>query len=152
MSVGSGRGEAGWAAIEATLLLPLALVVLGFLVVAGRLSVARLDVTAAARDAARAASQADSAAGAQPAALAAAEATLAGHEVTCGDLGVDVDVARFSPGGDVAVTVTCTVSFADVAIPGLPGGRPVAATSVEVIDRLRGVGDDAPRLAARSRP
>ena len=51
------RDESGMAAAELVLLTPLALAVLGFLVLAGRLSTVRADVAAASRDAARAATQ-----------------------------------------------------------------------------------------------
>lgn len=138
---GRVRGEHGWAVIEATLLLPVALLVLGFLVLAGRLATATSDVTAASRDAARAASQADTATGAELLATSSARRALADQRVTCGSLDVRVDTARFAPGGEVAVTVSCTVNLADVVIPGIPGERTVSATSVEVIDRLRSVGD-----------
>lgn len=133
--------EGGWAALEATLLLPLAVVVLGFLVVAGRLSTTRADVTAAAGDAARAASMAEGPAGAHAAALDAARRSLGDQQVTCGSLLVVVDTVRFVPGGEVAATVTCSVALADVAIPGVGGHRDVSSTSVEVIDRLRSVSD-----------
>ena len=134
--------EGGWAAIEATLLLPLAIVVLGFLVLAGRLSTTRADVTAAAADAARAASMADSVNGAHTAALDAARRSLGDQHVTCRALHVALDTERFAPGGDVAATVTCSVELSDVAVPGVGGRRDVSATSNEVIDRLRSV--DAP--------
>ena len=127
------------AATELVLLTPLALAVLGFLVLAGRLSTVRADVAAASRDAARAASLQRSYPDAATAASDTASASLAGRHVTCADLAVTVsDAASFVAGGEVDVTVSCAVSLADVALPGIPGTRRVQAASAEVLDRWRG--------------
>jgi Flp pilus assembly protein TadG len=134
------RDEAGSAAVEMTLLLPVALAVLFFLVLAGRLSTAHHDVLSASRDAARAASLADTPDGASDAAHRAAAATLAGRSITCEPLHVEVDTSRLVPGGQVAATVTCSVHLDDVALPGIPGSRAVSARAVEVVDRFRGLG------------
>ena len=133
------RDETGMAAAELVLLTPLALAVLGFLVLAGRLSTVRADVAAASRDAARAASLERAYSEAATAARDTASASLAGRHVTCTDLGVTVsDPAGFVAGGEVAVTVSCAVSLADVALPGIPGTRRVQAQAAEVLDRWRG--------------
>ncbi|MBW3643805.1 MAG: pilus assembly protein [Actinobacteria bacterium] len=129
------------ATAELVLLTPLALVVLGFLVVAGRLSTTSADVAAASRDAARAASLAQSYPEAVVAANDTAAASLGAQDVTCRTLAVTVgDPALFIPGGEVSVTLSCEVDLSDVAVPGVPGSRPVAATSVEVIDSFRSMG------------
>ena len=133
------RDEAGMAAGELALLTPLALAVLGFLVLAGRLSTVRADVAAASRDAARAASLERSHPEAAAAARDTASASLADRHVTCAELAVTVsDAAGFVAGGEVAVTVSCVVSLADVALPGIPGTRRVEAAAAEVLDRWRG--------------
>lgn len=133
------RNESGLAAAELVLLTPLALVALGFLVVAGRLSTVRADVAAASRDAARAASLARTHPEAVAAATAAAQGSLAAQHVTCAQLAVALsDASGFVAGGEVAATVSCAVSLADVAVPGLPGSRRVEATAAEVLDRFRG--------------
>lgn len=130
--------ERGLATMEMVLLMPLALGVLAFLVLAGRISTVSGDVAAASRDAARSASLAT----AYPAAVEAAEETargsLARQEVTCAELTVTLgDPSTFHAGGEVEVRVACTVLLGDVALPGLPGRRVVERTSVEVIDRWR---------------
>jgi Flp pilus assembly protein TadG len=126
------------AATELVLLTPLALAVLGFLVLAGRLSTVRADVAAASRDAARAASLQRSYPDAVNAAQTTASASLAGRHVTCADLAVTVsDTASFVAGGEVDVTVSCVVSLADVALPGIAGTRRVQAEAAEVLDRWR---------------
>lgn len=133
------RDQGGMAAAELVLLTPVALAVLGFLVLAGRLSTVRADVAAASRDAARAASLQRNYPDAATAAQDTATASLAGRQVTCAQLAVTVsDAAGFVPGGEVAVTVSCEVSLADVALPGIPGTRRVQANAAEVLDRWRG--------------
>ena len=135
------RDERGMATAELVLLTPLAVVVLAFLVIAGRLATITADVAAASRDAARAASLAQTHAQAVTAATTTAEASLADQDVTCGTLTVTVgDASTFVAGGEVTVAVSCDVALGDVAIPGIPGSRTVGATSVEVIDRFRSIG------------
>ena len=131
----------GMATVELVLLTPLALVVLGFLVLVGRLSTTSADVTAASRDAARSASLAQTYDAAVAAADATANASLAAQDVTCRDLQVvGGDPAAFVAGGEITITVSCDVNLGDVALPGIPGTRTVTSTSTEVIDRFRGVG------------
>jgi Flp pilus assembly protein TadG len=129
------------ATIELALLTPLALVVLSFLVLAGRLGTASTDVVAASRDAARAASIAQTYDEAVDDATRTATASLADQHVTCANLTVvGGDPARFVAGGEVTISVSCDVRLSDVVIPGLPGTRTVSATSTEVIDSYRSVG------------
>ena len=133
--------ERGLATVELVLLTPLALVVLSFLVIAGRLATVTADVAAASRDAARAASLAQNHGDAVTAATATAAASLAEQDVTCANLSVTTgDPELFVAGGEVTVTISCDVQLADVALPGIPGTRSVGASSTEVIDRFRGVG------------
>lgn len=133
--------ERGLATVELVLLTPLALVVLAFLVIAGRLATVSSDMAAASRDAARAASLEQTHGDAVVAAEETAAASLAAQEVTCRNLTVTAsDASTFVAGGEVSVAVSCDVHLADVALPGIPGTRTVAASSTEVIDRFRGVG------------
>ena len=133
--------ERGLATVELVLLTPLALVVLAFLVIAGRLSTTTADVTASSRDAARAASLAQTYDEGLAAATETARASLATQDVTCRDLLVTGgDPSTFVAGGEITITVSCDINLADVALPGIPGTRTVASTSTEVIDRFRGVG------------
>ena len=136
-----GRSERGTATIELVLLTPLALAVLGFLVIAGRLSTTTADVAATSRDAARAASLTQTYDEALDAADRTAAASLAAKHVTCQNLTVTGgDPSLFVAGGEITITVACSVDLADVALPGIPGHRTVSATSTEVIDRFRGIG------------
>jgi Flp pilus assembly protein TadG len=137
----SCHDERGIATMEAVLLTPLALAVLSFLVIVGRLSTITGDLAAATRDAARAASLTQTYEEALVAAERTAQASLEGQDVTCRNLTVAAgDPATFVAGGEIAITVSCDVSLGDVALPGIPGTRTVASTSAEVIDRFRGVG------------
>ena len=133
------RDDRGLATIELVLMTPVLFLVLSFLVVVGRLATVRGDIAAASRDAARAASRAATYDQAVADARTTAEASLGGRDVTCRNLDVVLgDPATFHAGGTVAATITCEVSLADVAIPGLPGERRLSDESVEVIDLYRG--------------
>jgi Flp pilus assembly protein TadG len=129
------------ATAELVLLTPLAFVVLAFLVIAGRLSTVTAEVAAASRDAARAASLTQTYDQAITAATDTARGSLAKKDVTCRNLTVTGgEPSTFVAGGEITVTISCDVSLADVALPGIPGTRTVAASSTEVLDRFRGVG------------
>ena len=48
-----------------------------------------------------------------------------------------VDTSEFVAGGQVAVSVVCEASFADIAMLAVPGSRTFEATAIEVIDTHR---------------
>ena len=125
---------------ELVLIVPVLLVLLGLVVMTGRLGEANTHVGHAAHQAARAASLAGSADSARLDAVQTATANLDDLGIGCRDLIVEVDTSRFEPGGHVGVSVTCTVDLKDLAFAGLPGRRTLQGEAVEVIDRLRGVG------------
>ena len=123
---------------ELVLLTPILLVLLGFVVFAGRLGGVQQRVLSAADEAARAASlRADAEAG-RSAAITAVEANLGDAGVECVDLAVEVDTGEFRRGGQVTVTVRCAVGLDDVVFAGLPGSRSYEASATEVIDLWRG--------------
>ena len=62
---------------------------------------------------------------------------MAGAGVACARLDTAVDTAAFAPGGVVAVRVSCTATFADLAALGVPGERRFDARSAQVVDRFR---------------
>lgn len=137
MRTRSGAGEAGSTAVELTLLTPVLLVVLLFVVGLGRMAHARQQVESIAADAARAASlERDPARTAQRGREAAA-ASRDHAGLSCRIMDVDVDLTDYRPGGAVTVTVTCTADLADVAISGLPGARRFTARSVVPIESRR---------------
>ena len=139
MRASAGRSEAGGAAVELTLVTPLLLVLLLFVVALGRFGVARGDVDGAARDAARAASLRRTPSGLDAVARHAAAASLGGRDVTCrGGPAVAVS-SDFRPGGWVAVDVWCVVDLADVALLRLPGTKTLSSRFVAPIETYRGL-------------
>lgn len=134
----TGRGERGSLTTEVVLVTPILLLLLGFVVFAGRVGGVQQQVLAAADEGARAASLRGDVEVARAAAMARVSDNLADAGVLCAELGVEVDTSSFHPGGQVGVRVTCAVELGDVAFAGLPGARSYTATSIEVIDRFRG--------------
>jgi Flp pilus assembly protein TadG len=132
--------EHGSVTTELVLLTPLLLVLLGFVVMTGRLGEVDATVDNAAQQAARAGSLVGSASAAHAQAVTTAGANLDAAGLACQPRSIEVDTSRFAADGDVAVAVTCTVQLSDVAFAGLPGQRTVQARAVEVIDRHRGEG------------
>lgn len=133
--------ERGSATLELAVLAPALLLLLGLVVLAGRVQVAAGAVEHAAMSAAREASLARSADGARATASSAAARELDGQDIRCATSNVTVDTAGFgAPLGQsatVSATLSCTVSFADLGIPGLPGSRTLASTATSPIDRFR---------------
>ena len=131
--------ERGSAALEITLITPLLVLILLFVVGLGRLAQARGELDGAARDAARAASIARSPSSAQADAQSAAAATLADRSITCANLNVAVDASEFRPGGSVIVDLTCTVKLSDLVGVGFGSDRDLHGHAISVIDTYRGV-------------
>jgi Flp pilus assembly protein TadG len=129
--------ERGSVTAELVLLTPLLILLLLFVVGLGRLSGARIEVDGAAAQAARAASIARDPATASAAAKETATSALGSDHVTCAQLSVSTDTANFAPGGSVAVTVTCTVSLAELTGLRVPASESVTTRSVAVIDQFR---------------
>lgn len=136
-----GARDGGSVTLEVAILAPALLALLGLLVIAGRVSVARSAVEYSAIAAARDASLARTAEGARSRAGEAAARELAAQSARCTDVGTAVDTAGFSvPVGQpafVEVTVTCTVNLADLALPGLPGAKTITASFVSALDAYR---------------
>jgi Flp pilus assembly protein TadG len=129
--------ESGSVATELVLLTPLLILMLLFVVALGRTVSARLEVDGAAAQAARAASIARDPATATAMAQQTATAALGSDGVTCGHLTVATDTAGFAPGGQVQVTVTCTVDLADLVGLRLPASQAISSTATSVVDQYR---------------
>ena len=137
-----GRRDRGSVAFELSILGPVMLALIGFMVLAGRVAAANNAVTSIAGNAAREASLARDASAASAAASSAARAALADQDLHCvGGGQVSVDASGFAavdrPGLSVVVTVSCTVNLSDLAIPGVPGSRTVSDQGVSPIDATR---------------
>jgi Flp pilus assembly protein TadG len=131
------RDEQGSAAVEIVLLTPVLVVLLLFVVFVGRLSAARGDVQAAAKDAARAASIARGPDSAREAGTKAARRSLNDGGVECRSLDVRIGADEFRPGGTVTAALTCTLDLSDLTLLGVPGSRTVAAMFREPVDTFR---------------
>jgi hypothetical protein len=124
----------------AVLVLPIAAIMAVFAIFCTRLATVRMDLNATASAAARAASMARTPQAARDAATQAAQANLAGHDRTCSPLQVSVDTSSFVRGGQIAVTITCTMTTAGLTGLGLPGTLTGSSTAHAVIDIHRSVG------------
>lgn len=131
------KDDRGSAAMELVLIMPVLLSVLLLVVAGGRLTVARGDLDAAAREGARAASIARTPAQAKTAAEEAITTTLDSHHISCNSPSFDIDVGALAPGSEVAATVHCEVSFSDLTLLPLPARHAMTARFVEVVDTYR---------------
>lgn len=131
------RDQRGDAAVELTLLAPVLLVILLFIVGLGRMAHANQQVESVAADAARAASLERNTSASTNVAQQAATRSLDQAGLSCTNMDVNVDVSQYKPGGTVKVTVICTASMGDVAMAGFPGTRKFTATSVVPIEYYR---------------
>jgi Flp pilus assembly protein TadG len=145
-STRSGRAgpDRGNAALEIVVLAPVILFFFGFLIAAGRTSIAQGSVDAAARDAARQASISRSPAAAQAAGLASARQALRQDGIDCTPI-VQVDTGSGGTGfgvpvglpAQVTAQVTCRVPLSDLLVPGMPGSRTLTARFTSPLDPYR---------------
>jgi Flp pilus assembly protein TadG len=135
------QGDDGNAALELVILAPVLLALLGLVIAAGRTSIAQGSVDAAARDAARQASISLTAPAAQSAGQASARAALRRDGLDCTPV-IVIDTSQFEtvqPGLPATVTasVACTVSLANLSLPGLPGSVSLQARFSSPLDVYR---------------
>jgi Flp pilus assembly protein TadG len=134
------RGERGSVSVEMAVgYVPLMMLAALAVVACVRLASTAIDVNGAAAAAARQASIARNPAGAVASGVDAANAALTGRSVTCQPRRITVDTASMAPGGQVAVTVSCTVRTSDLTGLGLPGSITITRTSRQPVDTFRGV-------------
>ena len=133
----ASTNERGMAAIELTLLAPVLLLVLLFVVGLGRMAHARQQVEAAAADSARAASLERNPTMSRAAAAQAASRSLGDGGLSCTDMDLQLDLSGLEQGGTVTAVVRCRASLGDVALSGLPGSRTFTATSRVPIETYR---------------
>lgn len=131
------RSENGAVSTELAVATPILIGFMLLVVFAGRVAQAEGDVRHAAHEAARAASLVATPEAAVAVATDTAAANVSEGAVACRSLDVTVDATRFDAGGQVAVTVACEASFADIAMLAVPGTRTFEATAIEVIDTHR---------------
>jgi len=123
-------------ALGMALIAPAAIGLAIVIVFLGRGVDSRATVQSAAESAAQAAAQERTI----PAARVAAErvgAAMLIDPTSCASPRVVVDTSNFRPGGQVAVTVSCTVSTGDLELINPPTRGPTTATAFATIDPLR---------------
>ena len=128
--------------IGLVLLAPAALGLALLVVFIARQVDARAQVQSAAESAAQAAALQTTPAGAHAAAAGVATAMLLDPD-TCAAPRTELDLSDFVPGGEVAATVTCTVSTRGVELLASPA-RYVSATAWATVDPYRSMGRAAP--------
>ena len=129
--------ESGAVSTELAVITPILIGFMLLVVFAGRVAQAEGNVAHAAHEAARAASLSGTSETAVAAATDTVAANISEGAVECRRLEVSVDTSEFVAGGQVAVTVVCEASFADIAMLAVPGSRTFEATAIEVIDTHR---------------
>jgi hypothetical protein len=134
--------QRGSVSVELAILSPAFLLLIVTAIMFGRTAVAAHAIDVAAHDAARAASISRTGPAAAANAEAAAEAALARQGLDCaGEPVVAPDVSGFARDdlelAFVSVTITCEVSFTDVAIAGVPTNRVLTTSFVSPIDIFR---------------
>ncbi|MET0908887.1 MAG: pilus assembly protein [Ilumatobacteraceae bacterium] len=135
--VGRDRGSAD--ALGAALLAPAAIGLALVILFLGRSVDGRATVQSAAESAAQAAAQERTPAAATRAAREVAAAMLV-DATSCSNPAVSVDTSAFVPGGQVAVTVSCSVSAAGLELIDPPAST-ASATAFATIDPFRAAGD-----------
>ncbi|MCW2803247.1 MAG: hypothetical protein QOF52_1370 [Propionibacteriaceae bacterium] len=135
------KSERGSASVELAVLLPGLIILLGLMIVGGRLWLARATVAEAAYSAARAGSLARTASGAAVDGPAAGQQSLATDGLRCAQSAISVSTEAFAvPVGQPATVmskVRCVVVFSDVLLPGMPGSLTIEATGSSALDTYR---------------
>ena len=125
--------ERGSASVELAILAPLVGLLLGAVVLVGRVQLARADVEGAARSAARDLSISRDPYVAVEGVRSALMETLDVGSPTCRTLSFNAEIGSTQ----VAVTLTCTVDLQEAAVLPVPGSMSVSASASEVIDIYR---------------
>jgi Flp pilus assembly protein TadG len=135
------RPQRGSMSIEAVIITPIVVLFILFAVACGRFGLAQQAVQNAANAASRDASLARSSTDADSQARAGAQGSMSSQNVKCAAMGINVDAsgidAPLGTIGTVRATVSCDVSFADIAFPGLPGSIHVERSATSPVDPYR---------------
>ena len=139
--------DGGSTSIELAILAPSVILVFIMVMMGGEITMGKQVVEAAAFDAARTASLSRDADTARNNARTAATDRLLQQGTRCNERrdeitkvatgGFDAEPGEFA---SVSVTVTCTINFSDIALPGMPGTYKYEATFVSPIDTYRARG------------
>ena len=127
-------GDSGTSTVELVVLTPVVLMMLCLILGLGRAADARGRLVGAVRDAARAASVAPTAAAAVTAARFTALADLEGAGLECTNPRISTDTRAWHPGGQVSVTIRCTLDLSALVVSGLPGRHTLTADTTVPLD------------------
>lgn len=134
------RDERGSAAVEAVVVAPAVVLLIGLVIFGGRVALTHQTVQNIAADTARAASLERTTSRARNAATKAMDAAVA-QQLPCEThhLNLDLDGFEKPPGtpASVSATITCQLPTAELALPGLPGSIIIRATMTSPLDTYR---------------
>ena len=134
--------DRGSASVEAVIGVPVFLLLLGLLIVGGRVAIAHQVVQSAASDAARAASIARTQTAARTDATSAAQQSLANQRLDCLTTTVTLGTTGFTTTvgtpAQVRATVACDLNLSNLGIPGLPASLAITETMFSPLDTYRG--------------
>lgn len=130
---GRWRSDRGSASVELAILAPLVGLLLGAVVLVGRVQISRADLEGAARSAARDLSIARDPYVAVDGVRSSLMTTLDVGSPTCRSLTFTPDIGTTR----VSVTLTCTVDLREAAVLPVPGSMSVSASASEIIDTYR---------------
>lgn len=133
--------ERGSMSVELAILAPAFLLLVGALMLAGRVALAHQDIQEAASQAARAASISRTVDEASNASQAAAQTYLANTAMHCQSVSVSNTTSSVSKAAgtpsSVTSSVSCVIQTSDLYLPGMSGTRTVSATATSVVDTYR---------------
>lgn len=128
-------------ATELVVLVPALMALVGLILAGGRIWLARSTVNEAAYSGARAASIERSAPDGTAASRTAAIRELKTDGLHCRPKSIETDVAGFAKRigerAQVRTEVSCTVTFADLLLPGMPGKMTLRGESAAALDTYR---------------
>jgi len=132
-------GDRGSVFVELALgYIPIMVLTVVAVVAVARIVSAQMDVNSAAAAAARQASLAYTPGAAVAGAEDAADAALTGRTLTCRNRVVRVNAGSMAPGGQVSVTVDCTVALQDLFGVDMPGALTATGEATQPLDTYRG--------------
>lgn len=134
------RRDDGSLTLEFVLIVPMVLLLLGLVVLYGRVSEFNGRLEAATRDAARAATLARSQQEAKEVASDLVRASVAPGACMAGGPRVVLRDDQFIPGELVTIVTTCTYSVEDLGLPGLPKTFTKTVQFSSLLDEQRGLG------------
>ena len=123
--------------LELAILVPVLIAMLLAVVALGRVTHGRQLVDDAAAAGSRAAALSTSPGQADQRARASITDALAQAGLSCQHPRIDVDTTAFTPGGQVAVALTCTSDLSQIALIGLPGRIHLTSTARTPIETYR---------------